>query len=63
MRWLHSITGLMDMSLSKFWKIGKDREAWHATVHGATKNLTQLSDQIKTWYVTEKLKQTFWPTH
>ena len=40
MRWLNSITDAMDMSLSKLWKIVKDREAWHATVHGVTKNQT-----------------------
>ena len=37
-RWLDDITDSMDMNLSKLQEIVKDREAWHATVHGVTKN-------------------------
>ena len=34
----------MDMSLSNLWEMVKDREPWHAVVHGVTKSWTQLSD-------------------
>ena len=42
MRWLHSITDSMDMSLSKLWEIVKDRESWHAVIHAIAKSRAQL---------------------
>ena len=43
-----SITDSTDLSVSKLREIVKDREAWHATVHGVTKSQIPLSDRIAT---------------
>ena len=42
MKWLHSITNLKDMNLGKLQEMVRDREAWHAAVHGVAKSWTQL---------------------
>ena len=44
MRWLDGIIASIDMSLSKLWKMVKNREAWHAAVAGVSK--TDMTDQL-----------------
>ena len=44
MRWLDGIMDAMDMNLGKFWEMVRDREAWHAAVHGITKSHTRTGD-------------------
>ena len=42
-RWLDGITDSVHRSLSKLWKMTKDRDTWHAVAHGAAKSWIQLS--------------------
>ena len=59
MSWLHGITDLLDMSLSKLEELVMDREAWHSAIHGVAKSQTRLRDWTELNWKENNLSKVF----
>ena len=53
MRWLDGVTNSVEMNVGKLWERVKDRDAWHAAVHGMAKSQTWLSDWVATTMIVD----------